>query len=184
MLPTADAALDEIPSEFICPISLSVMKSPVMSRDGKNFERTAILDWLNRGNLNCPLTRQPLKASLLAPNVNLKRSIKRWKKGRGQLVSGNDDDSLSSRESDVGFVGLLQVDQDDGGIQQGSNTAVERQAAESLRLQETRRRVDEELGYLLDLYNEVLELTSAPLDTVPSPVQHTSPIGSHGPLSQ
>ena len=32
----------EIPSEFICPIRLTIMQDPVMTSDGHTFERTAI----------------------------------------------------------------------------------------------------------------------------------------------
>lgn len=164
--------MDDIPSEFICPISLSVMKDPVMSMDGKNFERNAILDWLNRGNSVCPLTRKPLKPSFLAPNVNLKMKIERWQKESGMFLStenDDDDDSSSSNESDaMGIVGVLQYEQEDEETRRRfeAEAALEEEM-ESRRWQETQRIVDEELHDLLELYNEVLGLTSSSANTMP-----------------
>eukprot|EP00934_Nitzschia_sp_Nitz4_P004816 Nitzschia sp. Nitz4//scaffold15_size197535//46383//46892//NITZ4_001563-RA/size197535-processed-gene-0.60-mRNA-1//-1//CDS//3329537670//4806//frame0 len=141
----------ETPDEYICPISLGVMKDPVMSRDGKNYEKRAILQWLNRGNGHCPLTRQPLKASLLVPNTTLKRSIEKWMLDQG--VSSDGDESVCS-DSDEGFVGILHVD-DDSSF--GSETPP---AASSVTTDGTESGSDEddELKDLLDLYNEVLDL--------------------------
>jgi U-box domain len=174
----ADESLAEAPAEFICPISLSVMKNPVMSRDGQNFEKHAILDWLNRGNTNCPLTRQPLKASLLAPNVNLKMKIQRWRRSNKCMLD-DDDDTCNSSD----FVGLLDVDHHDSEIQH-SPTESGREAAEYHLAQEIQRRVDYELFDLMELYNEVLELTSSPLDSMPPPSRRPSPFGSRGPTSR
>ena len=164
---------DEIvaPDEYICPISLSVMKDPVMSKDGKNFEKRAILDWLNRGNVNCPLTRQPLKPSLLVPNANLRMNIEQWRK-ENELpeVEDGDDPSFSS-ENELAFVGFLNVDepcpssprsdQNDDEDEDDDDELVP-SALES----EINNSVDDDLKDLLDLYNEVLELTSMPFDSI------------------
>lgn len=123
-----------------------------MSKDGKNFEKKAILDWLNRGNVNCPLTRQPLKPSLLIPNNNLKMSITRWKQNLG-VPDKVDDDSSSSSETENDFVGLLQVEENSSEDSTPNTTEISQ--ADS---------IEDELRDLLDLYNEVLELTSTPLD--------------------
>jgi U-box domain len=165
-----DVNMDAIPSEFICPISLSIMKHPVMSMDGKNFERNAILDWLNRGNTVCPLTRKPLKPSYLAPNVSLKIKIEMWKKESGMYLSNDEDDgSSSSDESDeVGIVGVLQYEQEDEEtLRLFEAEAAREEEIESRRWQETQRIVDEELSDLLELFNEVLGLTSSSASTFP-----------------
>lgn len=163
----------QIPEDFVCPISLSLMRDPVMSRDGKNFEKKAILDWLNRGNVNCPLTRQPLKPSLLAPNVNLRLKIERWRKTNGAPAIEDDDASASSESSEPGFVGLLHVDES---IRRKAdnlnNDEVEEEDDDDDEIdhpcaQDTADPVDDELADLLELYNEVLELTSAPFDVMP-----------------
>jgi hypothetical protein len=168
----SNQALEEVPDDFICPISLSVMKSPLMSKDGKNFERKAIIDWLARGNGSCPLTRQPLTPSCLVPNVNLKMNIRRWKRRNGLLDSENDDSSVSS-ESDSGFVGFVRLDDHE---EDGTRLT-------DIDSSEVQRRVDEELSDLIELYNEVLELTSTALDTMPPPSRRPSPFESHEALS-
>jgi hypothetical protein len=83
--PTTDSVHDaakemniNIPSEFICPITMEVMKQPLMTRDGFNFERKAILDWLSKGTGYCPLTRGPLGLSDLVPNKVLEDKIAMW----------------------------------------------------------------------------------------------------------
>lgn len=68
----------QIPSEFICPITLEVMIHPLMSRCGHNFERHAILEWISNGNGGCPLTRQPMALEDLIPNKRLETQIAMW----------------------------------------------------------------------------------------------------------
>jgi hypothetical protein len=77
---------EEIPECFICPLTLEAMDDPLMDRRGMNFERKAIVEWLNRGNKTCPLTREPLSYSNLVPNAALRMRIERWKKDNGMKV--------------------------------------------------------------------------------------------------
>jgi hypothetical protein len=74
------------PQEFICPLTLDTMTSPVMSRAGHSFERRAILEWLKH-NDNCPLTRQPLTLRDLVPNARLAQRIKMWRREHGGHVA-------------------------------------------------------------------------------------------------
>lgn len=47
----AAEALDiVVPIEFICPITNEVMIQPLMTRQGQNFERNAIIAWLQIGD--------------------------------------------------------------------------------------------------------------------------------------
>jgi len=78
---------NNIPEAFLCPLTLELMEDPVMTREGKNFEREAIVEWLNRGNVTCPLTRQPLTFSKLIPNASLRLQIEIWKKESGIEVT-------------------------------------------------------------------------------------------------
>ena len=73
----------DIPESFICPLTLEIYRDPLMSRCGKNFERKAIVEWLDRGNDTCPLTRQPLSLSLLVPNAKLRIEVDGWKRRHG-----------------------------------------------------------------------------------------------------
>ena len=82
-----DAALppppltSSIPEEFICPLTLSLMKDPVASRYGHSFDREAIMAWMDaekNGRFVCPMTRQELYPSMLVTNTNLKKRIQSW----------------------------------------------------------------------------------------------------------
>jgi hypothetical protein len=76
-----------IPSEFICPITKKVMRDPMMSKTGQNFERAAIVQWLNLGMGTCPVTGQALTISNLVSNKTLQWKIQLWKKSNGDLDS-------------------------------------------------------------------------------------------------
>lgn len=69
-----------IPSNFICPLTLEIMKDPLISRHGQSYERRAIMEWIHQGNATCPMTRQPLRLSGLITNHALKAQIEQWKK--------------------------------------------------------------------------------------------------------
>jgi hypothetical protein len=158
---------DTAPAQFVCPISLELMKDPVMSKDGQNFDRHAILEWLNRGNMECPLTRQPLKPSNLIPNNSLKMSIKTWLfENEGCLEHAFFEDDEEER-----FVGLVSYGADDNSSELRSEEEESQESAVSSAMESNstvrshvRDSIDDELSDLLALYNEVLELTNAPLD--------------------
>lgn len=74
----------EAPEEFVCPLTLDVMRDPVMSRYGQSFERSEILQWLRAGHGVCPLSRRPLSLQDLVTNHALKTKIAEWRKENGQ----------------------------------------------------------------------------------------------------
>jgi hypothetical protein len=67
----------EVPDHFLCPITGEVMRNPLMSIHGFNFERSAIFEWLG-GHSTCPMTREPLTVSKLVTNCALREKIKAW----------------------------------------------------------------------------------------------------------
>ncbi|XP_011038585.1 PREDICTED: E3 ubiquitin-protein ligase PUB23-like [Populus euphratica] len=68
-----------VPSFFICPISLQIMKDPVTISTGMTFDRESIQKWLfSYKNIACPITKQPLSDFRLTPNSNLRRLIQSW----------------------------------------------------------------------------------------------------------
>jgi hypothetical protein len=67
------------PSEFLCPISLDVMRDPVLCEDGHTYERAVIIQWLAT-NPTSPTTRQPMSPLRIRPNYALKAAIDRWSK--------------------------------------------------------------------------------------------------------
>ena len=56
---------DLIPPEFLCPITLELMKDPVICDDGYTYERIAILSTTDSLS---PMTRQPIDKSKVLPN--------------------------------------------------------------------------------------------------------------------
>lgn len=83
-----------IPQErFICPLTHSVMEDPVMTREGINFERSAILKWLEQKGEKCPVTKKKLTMSGLVPNGKLRWEIQQW-----QLHEGDASKEMSKLE--------------------------------------------------------------------------------------
>jgi hypothetical protein len=94
---------EEIPDEFICPISLQPMVHPLTTRSGRNFERSAILNWLRDGNGCCPLTRQPLRPSDLIPNRQLESRIRFWRT-RNNLPEPTEEEGDFEAVTFLGFI--------------------------------------------------------------------------------
>lgn len=67
------------PKDFVCPITSNIFDDPVTLETGQTYERRAILEWMDRGNSTCPITRQKLHSTQL-PKTNyvLKRLIASW----------------------------------------------------------------------------------------------------------
>ena len=65
------------PPEFLCPITLEVMRDPVLCDDGHSYERATILRWLAT-NPTSPTTRAPMSVTTVRPNDALKSAIDRW----------------------------------------------------------------------------------------------------------
>lgn len=70
----------EVPPYFVCPISLEIMKDPVIVSTGITYDRESIETWLFSGRNNtCPVTKQVLiDSDQLTPNVTLRRLIQSW----------------------------------------------------------------------------------------------------------
>lgn len=67
-----------IPADFICPLSLEIMRDPVIVSSGKTYERAYIRQWIDRGLTVCPITRQMLLHLNLIPNYTCKALIANW----------------------------------------------------------------------------------------------------------
>ncbi|KAK4799745.1 hypothetical protein SAY86_025110 [Trapa natans] len=70
--------LSEVPSVFICPISLEPMQDPVTLCTGQTYERSNILKWFSLGHLTCPTTMQELWDESVTPNRTLYHLIYTW----------------------------------------------------------------------------------------------------------
>ncbi|XP_042493088.1 U-box domain-containing protein 14-like [Macadamia integrifolia] len=72
-----------IPDDFRCPISLELMKDPVIVSTGQTYERPCIQKWLDAGHKTCPKTQQTLVHTTLTPNYVLKGLIAQWCESNG-----------------------------------------------------------------------------------------------------
>ncbi|KAK1440669.1 hypothetical protein QVD17_06498 [Tagetes erecta] len=70
--------LPDVPSVFICPISLEPMQDPVTLCTGQTYERSNILKWFNMGHFTCPTTMQELWDDSVTPNKTLHQLIHTW----------------------------------------------------------------------------------------------------------
>ncbi|TVU28448.1 hypothetical protein EJB05_19965, partial [Eragrostis curvula] len=73
-----DIAEPAVPSHFLCPISLEMMRDPVTGPTGITYDRGSVEAWLERGRATCPVTGRPLRAEELVPNHATRRVIQEW----------------------------------------------------------------------------------------------------------
>ncbi|KAK6775193.1 hypothetical protein RDI58_026194 [Solanum bulbocastanum] len=78
-----------IPDDFRCPISLELMKDPVIVSTGQTYERSCIQKWLDAGHKTCPKTQQTLLHTALTPNYVLKSLIALWCENNGVELPKN-----------------------------------------------------------------------------------------------
>jgi serine/threonine protein kinase len=64
----------DVPDSFVCPISLELMRDPVICSDGHSYERASIEEWFRSSNRS-PKTNIDLPNRILIPNYALKASI-------------------------------------------------------------------------------------------------------------
>ena len=72
------SAVPFVPDHFMCPISLELMRDPVIAPSGYSFERTEILEWLATHSTD-PMTREELDVSQLYSNKYLKDAIEHYR---------------------------------------------------------------------------------------------------------
>ncbi|XP_027087127.2 U-box domain-containing protein 13-like [Coffea eugenioides] len=72
-----------IPDDFRCPISLELMRDPVIVSTGQTYERSCIEKWLEAGHGTCPKTRQALTSTAVTPNYVLRSLIAQWCEANG-----------------------------------------------------------------------------------------------------
>ncbi|KAM0933689.1 putative U box domain, armadillo repeat-containing domain, armadillo-like helical [Dioscorea sansibarensis] len=67
-----------IPKDFCCPISLDLMRDPVIISSGQTYDRESITRWLEDGHCTCPNSGQTLNHTRLVPNRALRSLISQW----------------------------------------------------------------------------------------------------------
>lgn len=66
------------PADFRCPITLDLMRDPVVVSTGQTYDRSSINLWIEAGHNTCPKTGQTLVHTELIPNRALKNLIAMW----------------------------------------------------------------------------------------------------------
>ncbi|KAK8556539.1 hypothetical protein V6N13_064562 [Hibiscus sabdariffa] len=67
-----------VPVDFRCPISLELMRDPVVVASGQTYDRESIHQWIESGHNTCPKTGQTLAHTNLIPNRALRNLISMW----------------------------------------------------------------------------------------------------------
>ncbi|XP_022933811.1 putative E3 ubiquitin-protein ligase LIN-1 isoform X2 [Cucurbita moschata] len=95
------------PKDFVCPITCNIFYDPVTIETGQTYERSAIQEWLDRGNSTCPITGQKLQNTQL-PKTNyvLKRLIASWLKENPNFVT---DKALDEADSAAVLISPVSV---------------------------------------------------------------------------
>ncbi|KAK1752317.1 U-box domain-containing protein [Echria macrotheca] len=75
----------KVPDWAIDDISFGFMHDPVITKTGKSYERSSIMEHLRRSNTD-PLTREPLYISELRPNLDLKQACDEFLQENGWAV--------------------------------------------------------------------------------------------------
>lgn len=70
--------VSDIPDELRCPISLDLIRDPVIVASGHTYDRNSIAQWINSGHHTCPKSGQRLIHMALIPNYALKSLIQQW----------------------------------------------------------------------------------------------------------
>lgn len=67
----------DVPSQFMCPITMEIMTDPVMLTDGQVYERKAIVKWLET-NSKSPLTNIPIQKDIVIPCFVLRNLMQEY----------------------------------------------------------------------------------------------------------
>ncbi|KAF9621140.1 hypothetical protein IFM89_016634 [Coptis chinensis] len=92
--------LSDVPSVFICPISLEPMQDPVTLCTGQTYERSNILKWFSLGHFTCPTTMQELWDDSVTPNKTLYHLIYSWFSQKYLLMKKRSED-VQGRASEL-----------------------------------------------------------------------------------
>lgn len=75
---STDVSMVTPPAEFLCPITLDLMRDPVIVATGQTYDKTSITRWIGAGNSTCPKTGQKLAHQNMICNFALKSLISLW----------------------------------------------------------------------------------------------------------
>ncbi|XP_072954117.1 U-box domain-containing protein 16-like [Typha angustifolia] len=78
------------PPDFRCPISLDLMRDPVVVASGQTYDRESITQWLRSGHATCPKSGQTLTHLDVVPNKALRNLILLWCRENNVQLEGSD----------------------------------------------------------------------------------------------
>ena len=58
----------QMEEQLMCPITIELMREPVITAQGITFERAALIEWLVRSHGVCPVTREHVDILHVRPN--------------------------------------------------------------------------------------------------------------------
>ncbi|XP_043697697.1 U-box domain-containing protein 13-like [Telopea speciosissima] len=90
-----------VPDDFRCPISLELMRDPVIVSTGQTYERLCIEKWIEAGHLTCPKTQHNLSSTAVTPNYVLRSLIAQWCEANGIEPPKRPSNSHSSKTTSV-----------------------------------------------------------------------------------
>lgn len=90
-----------IPADFRCPISLDLMREPVVVSTGQTYDRDSICHWIESGHDTCPKTGQTLTHTQLIPNLALKNLIAMW--CRDQRIPFESTENINAKPNGIGL---------------------------------------------------------------------------------
>ncbi|XP_065872045.1 U-box domain-containing protein 1-like [Euphorbia lathyris] len=147
-LSDVSSSSQSFPDEFRCPISLDLMRDPVIVASGHTYDRNSIAQWINAGHHTCPKSGQRLIHMALIPNYALKSLVHQWCQDNNiTLVDHSERNSSSSskrksREKAIDHISVIKAATESvrmtaeflvGKLAMGSPD-IQRQAAYELRL--------------------------------------------------
>lgn len=71
---------NEVPIEWICPITSEIMSDPVICEDGFTYERNAINTWFAKDKRTSPMTNVELSSTEVISNTKLRNEIESYLK--------------------------------------------------------------------------------------------------------
>lgn len=114
----------DMPNEFKCPISRSIMKDPVISADGYTYERQCIETHISSDNNNSPLSNEALLFPYLIPNWNLRKLIAEYVRKNIQSESNDneeDEDNEDNEDNEEDDISDIESDNESNTEQNNTN---------------------------------------------------------------
>ena len=85
LMSSRDADCD-VPPSFFCPISMELMRDPVLTTDGLCYDRANIEQWFARGHRTSPLSGASLASTTLLSNNALRHAIEHREKKHSKVL--------------------------------------------------------------------------------------------------